>query len=87
MQVIPTKSLESLAPRLVGWDGKLLLKNGVIDNQALESYLSEDELLDEEEEADVSILPQEVQPQLVTTLLTEASNEMHSSILLSVFFF
>uniref|UniRef100_A0A667WY66 Kinesin-like protein n=1 Tax=Myripristis murdjan TaxID=586833 RepID=A0A667WY66_9TELE len=50
VQVIPAKSLESLAPRLVGRDGKPL--------EALKSYLSEEELLDEEDEADMSILPQ-----------------------------
>lgn len=59
VQLIPTKCLESLTPRLVGRDGKPLLKNGVIDDQALENYLSEEELLDEDE-ADMSILPQEV---------------------------
>ncbi|XP_064799790.1 kinesin-like protein KIF20A [Oncorhynchus masou masou] len=58
VQLIPTKCLESLTPRLVGRDGKPLLKNGVIDDQALENYLSEEELLDEDE-ADMSILPQE----------------------------
>lgn len=58
--MIPTKSLDTLAPRLVGRDGKPLLRNGVIDGQALENYLSEEELLDEEDEADMSILPQEV---------------------------
>lgn len=58
--MIPTKSLEALTPRLVGRDGKPLVKDGKIDSQALESYLSEEELLDEEDEADMSILPQEV---------------------------
>lgn len=58
--MIPDKALESLAPRLVGHDGKPLLSNGVFDSNVLESYLSEDELLDEEEEADMSLLPQSV---------------------------
>ncbi|XP_060919894.1 kinesin-like protein KIF20A isoform X1 [Labrus mixtus] len=58
VQVIPDKHLESLAPCLVGRDGKPLVRNGSIDSQALESYLSEDELLDEEDEADMSLLPQ-----------------------------
>lgn len=58
--MIPEKPLESLAPCLVGCDGKPLLRNGLIDSQALESYLSEEELLDEDEEADVSLLPQSV---------------------------
>lgn len=41
-----------------------------MDNQALESYLSEDELLDEEEEdeADMSLLPQHVQNHIHHTL-------------------
>lgn len=59
LQVIPQRSIESLAPRLVGLDGKPLLKNGVIDDQAVDEYLSEEELLDGDE-ADMSILPQEV---------------------------
>ncbi|XP_030630605.1 kinesin-like protein KIF20A [Chanos chanos] len=59
VQVIQPRSLESLAPRLVGRNGKPLIKNGVIDNQAVDDYLSEDELLDGEDEADMSILPQE----------------------------
>uniref|UniRef100_A0A8C9RUS8 Kinesin-like protein n=1 Tax=Scleropages formosus TaxID=113540 RepID=A0A8C9RUS8_SCLFO len=59
VQIIPPKSLESLAPRLVGKDGKPLLRNGVIDTEALDSYLEEEELLDEEDEEDMSILPQE----------------------------
>lgn len=58
--MIPDKALESLAPRLVGHDGKPLLSNGVFDSNVLESYLSEDEVLDEEEEADMSLLPQSV---------------------------
>lgn len=62
--MIPDKPLESLAPCLVGRDGKPLLRNGGIDSQALECYLSEEELLDEEEEADMSLLPQNVQPLL-----------------------
>lgn len=58
--MIPQRSVESLAPRLVGRDGKPLLKNGVIDAQAVNDYLSEEELLDSDDEADMSILPQEV---------------------------
>lgn len=58
--MIPDKHLESLAPCLVGHDGKPLVRNGAMDSQALESYLSEDELLDEEDEADMSLLPQTV---------------------------
>lgn len=61
VQVIPDKHLESLAPCLVGHDGKPLVRNGMIDNQILESYLSEEELIDGEDEADVSLMPQNVQ--------------------------
>ncbi|CAK6951990.1 kinesin-like protein KIF20A [Scomber scombrus] len=57
VQVIPDKPLDSLAPCLVGRDGKPLVRNGMIDSQALESYLSEEELLDDEDEADMSLLP------------------------------
>ena len=58
--MIPDKPLDSLAPCLVGRDGKPLVRNGMIDSQALESYLSEEELLDEEDEADMSLLPHDV---------------------------
>lgn len=60
VQVIQPRSLESLAPRLLGRDGKPLLKNGLLDTQAVDEYLSDEELLDSDEEADMSILPQEV---------------------------
>ncbi|XP_028814933.1 kinesin-like protein KIF20A [Denticeps clupeoides] len=59
VQVIQPRSLEPLTPRLLGRNGKPLLRDGVIDAQAVDDYLSEEELLDEEDEADVSILPQE----------------------------
>lgn len=58
--MIPEKPLESLAPCLVGRDGKPLVRKGMIDNQALGGNLSEEELLDEEDEADMSLLPQNV---------------------------
>ena len=56
--MIPAKSLESLSPCLVDCHGNPLLRNRETDSPALDGYLSEEELLDE---ADVSILPQEVQ--------------------------
>nr|XP_023673997.1 kinesin-like protein KIF20A [Paramormyrops kingsleyae] len=59
VQIVPPKSLECIAPKLVGPHGKALLRNGIIDEEALDSYLSEDELLDDEDEGDMSILPQE----------------------------
>ncbi|MEQ2209310.1 hypothetical protein XENOCAPTIV_028301 [Xenoophorus captivus] len=60
VQVIQDKHVVSPAPCLVGRDGKPLLRDGVIDNRVLESYLSEDELLDEEDEGDMSLLSQNV---------------------------
>ncbi|XP_066536594.1 kinesin-like protein KIF20A isoform X2 [Hoplias malabaricus] len=68
LQVIPPRSIESLAPRLIGRDGKPLLRNGVIDSQAVDDYLSEDELLDVDEDPDMSILPQEELLNLVESL-------------------
>ncbi|XP_045077107.1 kinesin-like protein KIF20A isoform X2 [Coregonus clupeaformis] len=79
VQLIPTKSLESLTPRLVGRDGKPLLKNGVIDDQALEHYLSEEELLDEDE-ADMSILPQEDLLNVIENLRTKLLAERRKNL-------
>ncbi|XP_070842613.1 kinesin-like protein KIF20A [Chaetodon trifascialis] len=75
VQVIPDKSLESLAPCLVSRDGKPLVRNGVIDSQALESYLSEEELLDEEDEADMSLLPQSEVLNMIESLRTKLMAE------------
>lgn len=58
--MIPERPLESLAPCLVGRDGKPLVRNALIDSQALGGNVSEEELLDEEDEADMSLLPQNV---------------------------
>lgn len=88
--MIPDKALESLAPCLVGRDGKPLVRNGVIDSQALESYLSEDELLDEEDEADMSLLPQNVRRLLHVTFkhsfrnVSETQHVRHSPVLFVV---
>ncbi|XP_040022868.2 kinesin-like protein KIF20A [Gasterosteus aculeatus] len=71
VQVIPAKPLESLAPCLVDRDGKPLVRNGVIDSQALESYLSDDELLDEEDEANMSLLPQNDLVNIIESLRTK----------------
>ncbi|KAL4000783.1 chromosome alignment-maintaining phosphoprotein 1 [Sarotherodon galilaeus] len=81
VQVIPDKTLESLAPRLVGRDGKPLLRNGVIDSDVLESYLSEDELLDEDEEADMSLLPQSELLNMVENLRTKLLAERRKNLL------
>ncbi|XP_077480797.1 kinesin-like protein KIF20A [Stigmatopora argus] len=58
VQVIPDKPLESLSHCLVGPNGKSLVRNGMMDRQALESYLSEDDLLNEDTDADMSLLTQ-----------------------------
>ncbi|KAL6098068.1 uncharacterized protein ACO6RY_13459 [Pungitius sinensis] len=71
VQVIPAKPLGSLAPCLVDRDGKPLVRNGVIDSEALESYLSEDELLDEEDEANMSLLPQNELVNIIESLRTK----------------
>uniref|UniRef100_A0A4W4DWH6 Kinesin-like protein n=1 Tax=Electrophorus electricus TaxID=8005 RepID=A0A4W4DWH6_ELEEL len=81
VQVIPPRSLESLAPRLIGRNGKPLLTNGLIDTQAVDDYLSEDELLDGDEEADMSILPQEELLILVESLRTKLLAERKKNLL------
>ncbi|XP_023254337.1 kinesin-like protein KIF20A isoform X2 [Seriola lalandi dorsalis] len=70
VQVMPAKPLESLAPCLVGRDGKPL-STGMVDNEALESYLSEEELLDEEDEADMFVLPQNELVNMIESLRTK----------------
>lgn len=54
VQVIPEKPLESLAPCLVGRDGRPLVRNGLVDGQALEDGFPE------EDETEMSLLPQNV---------------------------
>ncbi|MCJ8731715.1 hypothetical protein PDJAM_G00202750 [Pangasius djambal] len=81
VQVIKPRSLESLAPRLIGRDGKPLLNNGVLDSQAVDDYLSEDELLDGDEEADMSILPQEELLNLVESLRAKLLAERKKNLL------
>lgn len=57
VQVIPDKSVHALSPCLFGRDGKPLVRPGT-ESPALEGCLSEEELLDEEDEADMSLMPQ-----------------------------
>ncbi|XP_051796406.1 kinesin-like protein KIF20A [Acanthochromis polyacanthus] len=71
VQVIPDKPLESLSACVVGRDGKPLVRNGVIDSEALESFLSEEELLDDEDEADTSLLPQSGLVNMIENLKTK----------------
>uniref|UniRef100_A0A3Q2PV25 Kinesin-like protein n=1 Tax=Fundulus heteroclitus TaxID=8078 RepID=A0A3Q2PV25_FUNHE len=80
VQVIPDKRVEPPAPFLVGRDGKPLLRNGVMDNQALESYLSEDELLDEEDEADMSLLPTNELLNIIENLQTKLLAERRKNL-------
>uniref|UniRef100_A0A3B5LAW8 Uncharacterized protein n=1 Tax=Xiphophorus couchianus TaxID=32473 RepID=A0A3B5LAW8_9TELE len=61
VQVIPDKPVEPSVPCLVGRDGKPLMRNGV-----LEGHPSEDELF-EEDDLDMSLLPQNVK--ITTSLL------------------
>lgn len=72
--MIPDKHLESLAPCLVGRDGKPLVRTGVTDSQALGSQLSEEEMLEEEDEADMSMLSQNVQLLPLTIFSISLSN-------------
>ncbi|XP_036453577.1 kinesin-like protein KIF20A [Colossoma macropomum] len=81
LQVIPSRSLESLAPRLIGRDGKPLLSNREIDSQAVDDFISEDELLDGDEEADMSILPQEDLLNLVESLRAKLFAERKKNLL------
>ncbi|KAI4881028.1 hypothetical protein NFI96_021796 [Prochilodus magdalenae] len=81
LQVMPARSLESLAPRLIGRDGKPLLCNGVINSQAVDDYISEDELLDGDEEANVSILPQEELFNLLESLRAKLLAERKKNLL------
>ncbi|KAM9839667.1 kinesin-like protein KIF20A [Aulostomus maculatus] len=69
VQVIPDKPLECL-PCVVGPNGKPLMRRGAIDSQALESYLSEEELLSDNE-ADMSLLPQNELASMVESLRTK----------------
>uniref|UniRef100_H3CTL7 Kinesin-like protein n=1 Tax=Tetraodon nigroviridis TaxID=99883 RepID=H3CTL7_TETNG len=75
VQVIPEKPLEPLAPCLVGHDGKPVVRNGLADSRALERYLSEEELLDEEEEADVSLLPENELVDMIESLRDQLAAE------------
>ncbi|XP_047424378.1 kinesin-like protein KIF20A [Mugil cephalus] len=80
VQVIPDRSLESLAPCLVGRDGRPLVRNGVIDSEALEYSLSEEKLLDEEDEADISLLPQSELVSMIEDLRTKLLAEQRKNL-------
>ncbi|XP_030204647.1 kinesin-like protein KIF20A isoform X1 [Gadus morhua] len=59
VHVIPAISLESRSPCLLDRHGNPLLRTTGTDSPVPDGYVSEEELLDEEDDADVSILPQE----------------------------
>uniref|UniRef100_A0A3Q1C690 Kinesin motor domain-containing protein n=1 Tax=Amphiprion ocellaris TaxID=80972 RepID=A0A3Q1C690_AMPOC len=80
VQVIPDKPLESLSACVVGRDGKPLVRNGVIDSEALESFLSEEELLDDEDEADTSVLPQSGLVNMIENLKTKLLAERRKNL-------
>ncbi|XP_024135423.1 kinesin-like protein KIF20A isoform X2 [Oryzias melastigma] len=79
VQVIPDKPADALVPCLVGRDGKPLMRNGAVD-VALESYLSEEELLDENDEADVSLLPQSELLNVIDNLRTKLLAERRKNL-------
>ncbi|KAG2458486.1 KI20A protein, partial [Polypterus senegalus] len=66
VQIMPPKSLESLAPRLVGKDGKMLLKTAPSKEEDLD--ISEEELLDESDDEEMSLLPQEELVSIIESL-------------------
>lgn len=66
--VIQPKPLETLSPSLMQCGGKPLLRNRMESEDLMESFLSEEEeedeeekLLDQEDDADVSLMSQNVQ--------------------------
>uniref|UniRef100_A0A3B5KY35 Kinesin motor domain-containing protein n=1 Tax=Xiphophorus couchianus TaxID=32473 RepID=A0A3B5KY35_9TELE len=65
VQVIPDKPVEPSVPCLVGRDGKPLMRNGV-----LEGHPSEDELF-EEDDLDMSLLPQNELLNIIENLRTK----------------
>ncbi|XP_061821667.2 kinesin-like protein KIF20A isoform X1 [Nerophis lumbriciformis] len=71
VQVIPDKPVGCLSPSLVGPDGKALVKNV----KKLERQPSEDELLDDGDEADMSLLPQNELLNVIESLKTKLQSE------------
>ncbi|XP_014911726.1 kinesin-like protein KIF20A isoform X1 [Poecilia latipinna] len=66
VQVIPNESAAPSVPCLVGRDGKPLMRNGI-----LEGYPSEDELFEEEDDVDMSLLPQNDLLNIIENLRTK----------------
>ncbi|KAK1167305.1 kinesin-like protein KIF20A [Acipenser oxyrinchus oxyrinchus] len=81
VQVIQPKPLASIAPRLVGKDGKMLLRHAIVEEEAMDSLLLEEELLDEEDsEADMSILPQEELLNIIESLKEKLVEERRKNL-------
>ncbi|XP_077365184.1 kinesin-like protein KIF20A [Festucalex cinctus] len=81
VQVIPDESLESLSPCLVGPNGKSLVKNGMIDRRALEeTYLSDDDLLNEDDDADMTLLTQNELLDTIESLRTKLLAERRRNV-------
>uniref|UniRef100_A0A3B3ZIZ3 Kinesin-like protein n=1 Tax=Periophthalmus magnuspinnatus TaxID=409849 RepID=A0A3B3ZIZ3_9GOBI len=78
VQVILEKPV-LLSPCLFGRDGKPLVRPGT-DSLAMEGYLSEDELLDEEDEADMSVMPQDELLSLVENLKSKLLAERRKNL-------
>ncbi|XP_072306668.1 kinesin-like protein KIF20A [Eucyclogobius newberryi] len=78
VHVIPEKSVH-MAQCLFGRDGKPLVRPGA-DSPSPEGYLSEDELLDEEEEADVSLMPQNVLLNMIENLKSKLLAERRKNL-------
>uniref|UniRef100_H2LL22 Kinesin-like protein n=1 Tax=Oryzias latipes TaxID=8090 RepID=H2LL22_ORYLA len=80
VQVVPDRPADSLAPCLVGRDGKLLVRKAAVDDLTLESFLTEEERLDETEEADVSLLPQNELLNIIDNLRTKLLAERRKNL-------
>ncbi|XP_015230453.1 PREDICTED: kinesin-like protein KIF20A [Cyprinodon variegatus] len=81
VQVIPDRCH---APCLVGRDGKPLLMNGTVDSQLDESYLPDENLLDEEDEADMTMLPQNELLDIIDNLRTRLLAERRKNLVQEV---
>ncbi|XP_043921833.1 kinesin-like protein KIF20A [Protopterus annectens] len=79
VQTIQPKSLTFLTPRLVGKDGKPISKTESVDALS-ETYISDDDLLDSEDDVDTSILESKdllkIIDSLKEKLITERQNKL-----------
>ncbi|XP_054893603.1 kinesin-like protein KIF20A [Poeciliopsis prolifica] len=79
VQVIPDKPAEPSVPGLVGGDGKLLMRNDV-----LEGHPSEDELFEEEDDLDMSLLPQNELVNIIENLRIKFLSERRKNLVQEV---